>query len=115
MDMALSPRLCEWLRQRGHDAVHASQIGMSRAADQALLDHARHDNRIIITADLDYLRLLVMTQSEGPGAILFRGGDYAEDEARERLAAVPAEELTSSLVVIEKTRIRHRRLPIKGP
>jgi hypothetical protein len=48
--------------------------------------------------------------------ILFRGGNFSEQEARDRLArvldAVPAVELISSIIVIEKSRIRHRRLPL---
>jgi predicted nuclease of predicted toxin-antitoxin system len=70
-----------------------------------------------VTADLDYPRLLALTQAEGPGLILFRGGNYSEQETVERLMRalemIPNEELPSSIVVIEKGRIRRRRLPIE--
>jgi predicted nuclease of predicted toxin-antitoxin system len=80
------------------------------------LELARRDARVVITADLDYPRLLALTQSAGPGVVLFQGGDYSEQEARQRLQAlfnaVPPEDLPNSLVVIEKARIRRRHLPI---
>lgn len=116
IDMPLSPALASWLLQQGHDAVHASFVGLDRSPDPVILEHARNEQRIIITADLDYPRLLAFAQTQGPGLILFRGGNYSEQEARERLAkvleSVPLEELPRSLVVVEKERIRRRRLPI---
>ena len=40
VDMALSPGLADWLVQRGHDAVHASTIGLARAADTEVIEQA---------------------------------------------------------------------------
>jgi predicted nuclease of predicted toxin-antitoxin system len=72
---------------------------------------------VIVTADLDYPRLLAQMGALEPGVVLFRGGNYSEDEVKERLAAalqaVSTEELISSVVVVEKTRIRKRRLPLE--
>lgn len=115
--MPLSPRLAEWLNQQGHEAVHADDLGLDRAPDSEILARARTDSRVVVTADLDYPRLLAMAQAEGPGVILFRGGDYTERETIERLQdalqTVPLEELPVALVVIERSRIRRRRLPIE--
>ena len=70
----------------------------------------------MVTADLDFPRLLAITHAAGPGLLLFRGGSYSEQEALDRLShalgCVPGPELPSSIVVIEKGRIRRRRLPI---
>lgn len=117
VDMPLSPALAVWLAQQGHDAVHAFEAGLARAPDEVILERARNERRIVVTADLDYPRLLALAQAEGPGLILFRGGDYSEQEAVERLMrvleVVPNEELPNSIVVIEKGRIRRRRLPLE--
>ena len=71
---------------------------------------------MVVTADLDYPRLLALTQVKGSGLILFRGGNYSEQEAIERLRraleTIPNQELPNSIVVIEKGRIRQRRLPL---
>lgn len=117
VDMPLSPEIAVWLTQQGHDAVHALEVGLDRAQDEVILERARNEQRVVITADLDYPRLLAMAQAKGPGLILFRGGDYSEHEALERLSraleAVSAEELPNSTVVIERGRIRRRRLPLE--
>ncbi len=116
IDMPLSPALALWLRSHGHEAIHASEIGLERSPDDIILERARNDNRVVITADLDYPRLLALLGAEGPGLILFRGGEYSEaevvDRLKEALSKVPKEEISNSIVVIEKWRIRRRRLPL---
>ena len=86
IDIALSPGLALRLVQQGHEAVHALELGLARASDEVLLELARREQRVVITADLDYPRLLALAQAEGPGLILFRGGNYSEQEAVERLS-----------------------------
>lgn len=115
VDMPLSPELAVWLEQQGHDAIHAIEVGLHRASDAAILEYGRNEQRVVVTADLDYPRLLALAEAEGPGLVLFRGGNYSEREAVERLRraleTIPIEELANSIVVIEKGRIRRRRLP----
>lgn len=117
IDMPLSPGLASWLAQQGHDAVHALGLGLAQASDEVILEHARKEQQVVVTADLDYPRLLALTGAKGPGLILFRGGDYSEQEAvarlRRTLEAIPDDELPNSIVVIEKGRIRRRRLPVE--
>ena len=112
VDMPLSPTLALWLRQQGHDAAHAGECGLDRAPDLAIVERARAEDRVVLTADLDYPRLLALTQARRPGLILFRGGDYSERECVERLtqvlARVPPEVLENSIVVVERSRIRLR-------
>jgi hypothetical protein len=57
-----------------------------------------------------------LSTADRPAVILFRGGDWSKSEAIERmqsvLAIVSESDLTSSLVVIERARIRKRTLPL---
>ena len=116
VDMPLSPALAHWLEERGHEAVHAQQLGLDRAQDEIILERARSENRVIVTADLDYPRLLALTHSSGPGLVLFRGGTYSEEDVIRRMtrvfASVQAEELPRSVVVVDNFRIRRRALPL---
>ncbi|HEY2012105.1 MAG TPA: DUF5615 family PIN-like protein [Bryobacteraceae bacterium] len=54
VDMPLSPELARWLRMEGHDAVHASDMALNEAPDQAILVTAANEGRVIVTADLDF-------------------------------------------------------------
>lgn len=114
--MALSPSLAQWLASQGHDAVHAAAIGLARAPDTEIIAHAKREDRIIVTADLDYPRLLALSAADSPAVILFRGGDWSESQTIERLSTamrlIPEHELPKTLVVIEKSRIRRRALPL---
>ena len=114
--MPLAPALADWLATRGHDAVHASNIALAFAQDATVLSVASREERVLVTADLDYARLLVLGRFQGPGLVLFRGGNYSEQEVRgllgRALQVIPESELPYTIVVRDKTRIRRRRLPI---
>ena len=117
VDMPLSPQLAAWLREHGHDADHASIIGLHNAKDQHLIEVARQQNQTIITADLDYPQLLAISHAKDPGVILFRGGNYNEHEMIQLLKRVldqsPEDKLIHTVTVVDKTRIRRCPLPIE--
>ena len=88
VDMPISPDAARWLIEKGHDATHASDVGLDRAPDLEVLEAARIEDRIVVTADLDYPRLLAITRAEAPGLILFRGGNYSDAEIIDGLSRV---------------------------
>lgn len=116
LDMPVSPSLLGVLDAHGHEGVHAADIGKERAADSELLEIARREERVVITADLDFPRLLVLSMASGPGVILFRGGTYSDVEMcglLERvLEKVSPDVLERSICVVDQTRIRVTQLPI---
>ncbi len=110
LDMPVSPVLIGLLECLGHDGVHVSQIGRHNATDLEILEIARVERRVVITADLDFPRLLFLSRAGRTGLILFRGGNYSESEMRsllERvLREVPEERISCSVSVVSKKRIR---------
>jgi len=116
LDMPVSPALLAVLEANGHEGAHAYQIGKSRASDVELLQLARQDGRIVVTADLDFPRLLALSCADGPGLILFRGGDYSDQEMcdllQRALDRVSPEVLAKAVCVVDRARIRVTRLPI---
>ena len=116
IDMPVTPDAAPHLRAAGHDAIHAVDLGLARSSDNELLAAARREGRIVITADLDYPRLIALQQADRPGVILFRGGAYSDREMLALLDRVLARastlDLEHSIVVVDRTRIRRRALPI---
>jgi predicted nuclease of predicted toxin-antitoxin system len=114
--MPLPPALARWLATQGHDAVHASAADLDRSTDAEILIRARQETRTVVTADLDYPRLLALTGAEGPSLILFRGGDWSEADVTARmqqiLLVLTETEITRSIIVVDRNRVRRRRLPI---
>lgn len=114
--MPITPRAVAHLRAAGHDAVHASAAELSGAPDTALIEAARRDGRVIVTADLDFPRLLAVARADGPGIILFRGGSYTDQEMLSLLDRVLARaqilDLDRSITVVDRARMRRRALPV---
>jgi predicted nuclease of predicted toxin-antitoxin system len=116
IDMPLSTSLKPWLEEKGHEAVHAIDLNLERAKDIEIIETANKMDSIIITADLDFPRLLANLKEPCPGLILLRGGNYNNKEVVYRLnrvfEIVSEENIRNSIIVIDKDRIRRRSLPI---
>ena len=116
VDMQLSPALADWLAGQGHEAAHVHAVGLGKAPDDEILRRAARESEIVVTCDLDFPRLLALAGSSGPAVILLRGGDYGEAEVRELLGRVlrtlSADELSGSIVVVDRKRVRLHRLPL---
>lgn len=117
VDMPVSYQLAIWLNQHGHQAVHASAIGLHDSKDKYIIELAKKQDRIIITADLDFPQLLALSHAKDPGIILFRGGNYSDEEMLSLLKRVlekhPEQKLLHAITVVDKTRIRRCPLPIE--
>jgi predicted nuclease of predicted toxin-antitoxin system len=78
IDMPLPPSFALWLRGQGHDAEHALAVGLDRAPDTEIIARAATERRTVVTADLDYPRLLALSRAIEPSLVLFRGADWTE-------------------------------------
>ena len=115
--MPLSPALARWLIDKGHNAVHALGIGLAKASDAEILGRAKQEVRTVITVDLDYSRLLVLTRVAEPSLILFRGGNWSESDViarmRELLQSLSETDIEQSILIVDRQRVRRRRLPLR--
>ena len=113
--MPVTPDAVSHLQAAGRDAIHASSVGLAQATDREIIEIARRDGRVVVTADLDYPRLVLLSDAGGPGIVLFRGGSYSDSQMLALLDRVLAEasrlDLEHSVTVVDRRRIRHRRLP----
>jgi predicted nuclease of predicted toxin-antitoxin system len=104
LDTPLSPDVAAWLRGLGHDAVHASEIAAQGMADEDLMRLAAAESRVLVTAGLDFDRLLELWSGKGQKVILLRGADYSPEESKEAvsrgLEAIDREKYAPSIVVV---------------
>jgi len=95
---------------------YMAALAMNRAADTQILSTALDVGRVVISADLDFPRILALAGAVGPGLILLRGGNYSEAESlecvRRVLMSVAAEDLPKCIVVVDHKSVRRRWLPI---
>jgi len=102
-----------FIRALGHDAVTASELGLSQASDTELLSVAQRQGRVLVTRDRDYGGL-VFVQRLGAGVIYLRvspaGLDAAHQELERVLSSYSAEQLHEAFVTVEPGRHRFRKL-----
>jgi predicted nuclease of predicted toxin-antitoxin system len=118
LDENLSPLLAELLTQAGHDAVHVRDLALSRSRDEIILDTARREDRVIISADADFGQLLAATNTSRPSVVFLR---RQQRRRATQIAAVITANLDTiaddlhngAIVVIDDERIRIRSLPIQ--
>ncbi len=108
------------VQQRGHQQdeshEHVRALGMQRAPDPEIVQHARAESLIILTFDLDLGDVLALGVLDKPSVIIFRLADERLESVNQRLSAVLAERAadldSGALIFVEDTRYRVRKLPI---
>jgi predicted nuclease of predicted toxin-antitoxin system len=73
VDMNLTPRWVQYLRNAGREAAHWSSVGASSAKDSEICDYARQYAYLLLTNDLDFPQILAHTRQGAPSVVLLRG------------------------------------------
>jgi len=116
LDMGLAQSTARHLQALGHDAVHLRDQRLQRLPDDQIIQKARAENRIILTHDLDFSRLVAISQSQLPSVITFRLKDMrptlVNHYLNEALDHFATDLQSGALVSIGDNGIRMRRLPV---
>ncbi|MBN1221491.1 MAG: DUF5615 family PIN-like protein [Anaerolineae bacterium] len=117
LDMGLAQSTAVFLRRQGHDAVHLREEGLQRLPDEEIIEKARQESRVIITHDLDFGRLIALSQSRLPSVITLRLDNMQPTFVNHYLAEVSnrfiSELEAGALVSVNEQAIRVRSLPIE--
>jgi len=116
LDMGLARSTASFLCQQGYDAVHLREQGLQRLDDRGIIEKARLEGRVILTHDLDFGRIIAVSQSRLPSVITFRLNNMQPHHVNHYLAQVLArfsEQLEAgALVSVNEQAIRLRPLPV---
>ena len=117
LDQGLPPLTAELLRGKGIDAVHVSEVGLSRAEDLRIIELAQTNARIIVTLDADYHALIALTSAPSPSVIWIRVVNLRASEYVEIIMSILNEYkemlINGVLITIRSDRkVKTRILPI---
>lgn len=116
--MNLPPVWVEFLENEGFEAIHWSLAGNPTAPDREVLAWARDNEYVVFTHDLDFGRLLALTNATGPSVVQTRAQDVTPTAIGSALLAVlrlfPTQLTAGALITVDETGNRVRLLPIRG-
>jgi predicted nuclease of predicted toxin-antitoxin system len=115
-DMGLARSTVAFLQELGHAAKHLRDEGLQQLDDERIVEKALAEQRIILTHDLDFARIVAVSQARLPSVITFRLADMRPAQVNAFLIEALdhfAEQLEmGALVSISEQGIRVRRLPM---
>jgi predicted nuclease of predicted toxin-antitoxin system len=115
--MGISYQVAQWLNSVGHDAIHISNEGHHTLDDHLIVEKAITENRIILTADMDFGQILAFTKSSLVSVIQFRLFDLSPTNIISKLNIVFnnfTTEMTADpvIITIQQNKIRIKKLPL---
>lgn len=106
-----------FLREHGLDCIAWLHVGAPTAPDSEILRAARLQDRIVLTHDFDFGRLLAFSRDTHPSVIQFRAADIRPAAVGPQLLlalATHREALAAgALITVEVDRTRSRILPLQ--
>ena len=116
IDKALSPKTVDFLNSNGFEAVRVNQvIDKPKVSDKLIFEYAYKEEYVIITADVDFGKLLAFTKNKKPSVIILRITDQLiSNVTKVLLNVIPQMENELGigyLINIEDNRIKLVELP----
>ena len=86
VDTNLPPTVATIIASLGHDAWHTSGVGLERAKDREIWQHAKSNELCIVTKDEDFV-LLKAADPDGPCVVWVRIGNAIRRVIEKRISA----------------------------
>ena len=115
-DLHISPRTVQFLRSLGHDVLRVADLLPATASDETIVERAAQDQRVILTQDLDMTAIIALSRRQYPSLVTLRLSsvriEFVNTVLQRTLPILEQDLLQGTLVTIEDSRVRLRRLPL---
>ncbi len=97
------------------EALHARDVGLSRATDKEIIDYAIMNKLVLITKDLEFANRKVFSLEDSQGIILLRLPFFFKVEQvkkvlKDFLTSIKLKDIEKSLIIIKLGRYRIRKI-----
>jgi predicted nuclease of predicted toxin-antitoxin system len=117
VDMNLSPRWADYLKEAGLEAAHWSTLGPPNASDREIMAYASSEGYVVLTHDLDFSSILAATQGGWPSVVQVRSDDVSPkaigSPVFRAIRQMEAELIEGALITVDPGRVRLRLLPLR--
>jgi len=115
--MGVSYIVAQWLNSIGHNAIHISNEWLHTMPDSLIIEKAILENRIILTADMDFGQILSFTKTHAVSVIQFRIHDLSPEILINKLKIIFdsfSDQLLigSVIITVQEHKIRITELPL---
>ena len=91
VDAQLPRRFCDWLREKGHDALHTLDLELgNQTSDSDIILIADRDGRIVVTKDDDFVQSFLLRNTPQRLMLVASGNIGNAELERLILAALPS-------------------------
>jgi predicted nuclease of predicted toxin-antitoxin system len=101
----------------GYTVIHVSEIGLTNTPDEIIVEYAAQHNLVIVTFDLDFSRIMALSNKHLPSVITFWidciNELYLENIIRLNFTQLISTLLEGAVITIDDNRIRIKELPIR--
>jgi len=115
-DLHIAPRTVQFLRSLGHDVLRVTDLLPATASDETIVERAAQDQRIILTQDLDMTAIIALSRRQYPSLVTLRLSsvriEFVNTVLQRTLPVLEHDLQQGTLVTIEDSRVRLRRLPL---
>ena len=112
VDENIPPDCVRQLRKANHDVISILEAGMG-TPDESVMSAARQHNRILVTFDSDFGRLIYAKQKPPPPRVIFLRFEpvIPEEVSRALLDLIDTENIEGNYTTVVRNGVRQRPLP----
>ena len=118
LDQGIPRDAATLLRERGHDCIHVSEIGMSKADDGEIVRWALEQKATVVTLDADFHAILAVTRASAPSVIRIRmqglDGLAVANVVQRVIPEYAADLFHGSVITVKANKTTCHKLPIGG-
>ena len=109
VDECTGKKFAHLLEREGYDVLFAGDV-MSSASDEEIIRKADEDDRILITDDKDFGKLIFRLGKPAKGVVLLKMGVNPEDRLRALRKLLDRYELKGKFIVLKEDSVRIRTI-----